>query len=78
MELRIDEQLFTFFETGNGSFNVQELYRVQPNSEPVQNDLGSWSPITGMALTDVSIWERRKNLTGLFFTAATVEVSKYH
>ncbi len=57
---------------------IKEAYKIIDNGPLVQNALGIWSPdLGGMLPTPSSpIWERRRNLQGLTFSAVVLPVNK--
>ena len=56
------------------SVRIDEVYRLMPTYWK-KKKWAIWKPGYGLEVTDVIIWERRGDLTGVVIRASSVEVS---
>ncbi len=73
--LSIKSTVFTFKRISQGEFEITEVYKPFPEHAIISNVIGHWSWKTGLSMTSVSIWERRRNLSGLQLRIAITPVS---
>ena len=73
LNLRLDSQVFVINQDQD-TFAIQEVYRVANDRPMIVNPVGVWSKMSGLVMTALLFWERRKNLGGIEFLVATVEV----
>ena len=45
-----------------GVVQVQEVYSIAEGEEQILLPLGSWSPLAGLKLNTLPLWERRRDL----------------
>ncbi len=76
LQLAIDSKVFIMMQDQD-IVSVKEAYRIAKDYPIILNPIGIWSPMSGLVMTVVSFWERRKDLQGLSFTVATAEVYLY-
>ncbi len=72
--LEAHSSFYTFRVKKSHDFELQEVYKVTQQQPLRVNNVGSWSLNDGLQLTDVVKWERRKDLGGLEFAAASEHV----
>ncbi len=73
--LPINSQVLTFSTQKDGdTVDIVETYRIA-NSQPQQSrTIGNWTLEDGLFFAQDNPWQRRKNLNGLTFSAATLQV----
>ena len=75
LDLPLDSQAYTWQETEPWVFAISEVYKVSSESDVTIQTIGMWSGnIGGLAVTKTEFWQRRRNLQGMQFMAATLEV----
>jgi hypothetical protein len=81
LRLQLNSQFFTFspqeIDSNNEIINVYEAYKIADDKPVIQNSIGQWSFYQGFAMTDIPIWQRRSNLSGLIFRGVIGEDQPY-
>jgi hypothetical protein len=71
LKLQINSQIYAFQEDSSEIINFQEVYRVSDSWPILVKPIGLWGLYQGLVMSQVNIWERRKNLEGTKFLCST-------
>ena len=76
MKLRVDSNIF-LYKYEEQSVVLDEVYRVNKNRPLIIKPAGVWSKMSGLLLTSVPFWERRKDLQGITLIGGCMDVSEH-
>ncbi len=74
----LDDQVYFYYpmeESGaNAGTNltIVEVYKIKPDLPVISMEYGSWKPDVGLDLTEIDIWQRRRDLQVLYLNAIAV------
>ncbi len=55
------------------TISLTESYQILSVKDIIQNPVGVWSPMSGMVMSTLNIWQRRQNLGGINLRAVTFD-----
>ncbi len=78
MKLAINSQVYSYHLADQDTIVMEEAYRRAVNFSIEVNKVGYWTRQTRLLMTEVPIWERRQNLSGVTFRTASAHVLHSH
>ena len=63
LPLDIDDNVYAFKFANDTFVDIWEIYKLVPENNLIVKKLGIWKRETGLVLTKMSQWQRRKDLT---------------
>ena len=70
--LDLDDDVFVVQDFKNATIKLWEIYKISNSSGIKVNEVGSWSVIDGLQVSNVHKWYRRKNLQQHHFLTTTL------
>ncbi len=75
LQLPIDVNIYTYSSIDEEKTRMWETFRPDPNMPLQVDQVGEWSMKNGLTFFEDNLWERRKDLKGKTFSAATKTVN---
>ncbi len=77
----LDDQVYFYYpmEKGDGSkFTIMEAYKIKPDLPVISMEYGSWNQQVGLDLTEIDIWQRRRDLQVQYLNAFLFFIKQIH
>ena len=75
LPLDVDDDIFLFMFIENNSARIWEMYKLAPEKDLIVKDFGDWTRETGLKITNLEKWQRRRDLSVSILLSLKLEIS---